>query len=140
VGFTRFPFACNTILLGFRRNWATYEAVYLWAKLSALLVVAVIDPDNCFFRSLSRTVVPIVRQVILLLMTLGFFTSQCAFGPFLDPVNNASEWMSRLNYVTTTALALAVALNVPGKDILNTYVLYMSVFLHILQCLELTTA
>ncbi|KAJ7630901.1 hypothetical protein FB45DRAFT_833713 [Roridomyces roridus] len=109
---------------GFRRNWGTYELVYLLAKLSALLVVAVIDSDNCFFRSLSRTAVPITRQVLLLLLTLGFFAAQCMLGPFLDPMSNASEWISRLNYVTTAALSLAVALNVPGQDILNTYVLY----------------
>ncbi|KAF7347866.1 hypothetical protein MVEN_01544400 [Mycena venus] len=114
----RNPFAF--LYSGFRRNWATYEAIYLFAKLSALLVVSVIDPDNCFFRTLSRTAIPIVRQVVLLLMTLGFFIAQCVIGPFLDPVNNASEWMSRLNYVLTTALALLVALDVPGKDFLST--------------------
>ncbi|KAJ7225550.1 hypothetical protein GGX14DRAFT_421095 [Mycena pura] len=118
----RNPFAF--LYSGFRRNWATYEAIYLFAKLSALLTVAVIDSDNCLFRTLSRTVVPIVRQVLLVLLTLGFFTAQCLLGPFLDPVNNASEWMSRLNYVTTAALALAVALNIPGKSIFQTYVLY----------------
>ncbi|KAJ6604613.1 hypothetical protein DFH09DRAFT_1123281 [Mycena vulgaris] len=91
----------------------------------ALFVVAVIDSNNCFFRTLSRSAVPIVRQVILLLLTLGFFISQCVLGPFLDPTNNASEWISRLNYVTTAALALAVALDIPGKSILETYVLYV---------------
>ncbi|KAK7064260.1 hypothetical protein R3P38DRAFT_3301834 [Favolaschia claudopus] len=110
---------------GFRRNWATYEAIYLFAKLSALLVIAVIDPNNCLFRSFSRTAVPLVRQVTLLVMTLGFFITQCVVAPFLDPVNNASEWVSRLNYVITSATALAVAANVPGKDIINTYVLYL---------------
>ncbi|KAJ6509497.1 hypothetical protein C8R47DRAFT_1098906 [Mycena vitilis] len=119
----RNPFAF--LYSGFRRNWATYEAIYLFAKLTALLTVAVIDSDNCFFRSLSRTAVPIARQVILLLLTLGFFIAQCVLGPFLDPTNNASEWISRLNYVTTAALALAVALDIPGKSILETYVLYV---------------
>ncbi|KAJ7038241.1 hypothetical protein C8F04DRAFT_998180 [Mycena alexandri] len=119
----RNPFAF--LYSGFRRNWGTYEAIYLFAKLSALLTVAVIDSDNCFFRSLSRTAVPIVRQVFLLLLTLGFFIAQCILGPFLDPTNNASEWVSRLNYVTTAALALVVAFDVPGKAILQTYVLYV---------------
>ncbi|KAJ6621702.1 hypothetical protein B0H10DRAFT_1789676 [Mycena sp. CBHHK59/15] len=117
------PFAF--LYSGFRRGWGTYESIYLFAKLSALLVVAVIDSDNCFFRSLSRTAVPIARQVFLLLLTLGFFIAQCVLGPFLDPTNNASEWISRLNYVTTAALALAVALDIPGKTILDTYVLYI---------------
>jgi hypothetical protein len=114
-------------VIGFRRNWGTYEAIYLFAKLSALFVVAVVDSDNCFFRTLSRSAVPIARQVLLLLLTLGFFVAQCVLGPFLDPVNNASEWISRLNYVMTAALALAVALNIPGQSILETYVLYASV-------------
>jgi uncharacterized membrane protein YoaK (UPF0700 family) len=77
--------------------------------------------------------VPLARQVILLLLTLGFFIAQCVTGPFLDPINNASEWMSRLNYVLTAALALAVALDIPGKAILDTYVLYMLVFSQVLQ-------
>ncbi|KAJ7487562.1 hypothetical protein B0H11DRAFT_2013877 [Mycena galericulata] len=118
----RNPFAF--LYSGFRRNWGTYESFYLFAKLTALLIVAVIDSDNCFFRTLSRTAVPIARQVLLLLLTLGFFITQCVIGPFLNPTNNASEWVSRLNYVTTAALSLAVALDVPGQDILNTYVLY----------------
>ncbi|KAJ7492658.1 hypothetical protein FB451DRAFT_1219165 [Mycena latifolia] len=119
----RNPFAF--LYSGFRRNWGPYEAIYLFAKLSALFIVAVIDSDNCFFRTLSRSAVPIARQVLLLLFTLGFFIAQCVLGPFLDPINNASEWISRLNYVTTAALALAVALDVPGKSILETYVLYV---------------
>ncbi|KAJ7071068.1 hypothetical protein C8F01DRAFT_1108962 [Mycena amicta] len=123
----RNPFAF--LYSGFRRNWGTYQPISLFAKLGALLAVAVIDSDNCFFRSLSRTGVPITRQVILVLFTLGFFVAQCVLAPFLDPVNNASEWVSRLNYVVTAVLALAVALDVPGKSILDTYVLYVVYFL-----------
>jgi hypothetical protein len=58
---------------------------------------------------------------------IGFFLAQCILAPFLDPVNNASEWVSRLNYVITASVALAVAFDIPNKDILNTYVLYMYV-------------
>ncbi|KAJ4486079.1 hypothetical protein J3R30DRAFT_3443672 [Lentinula aciculospora] len=109
---------------GFRRGWGTYESTYLFAKLSTLVIVAVIDPDNCLFRSASRTVTPIVRQVLLLVCTSGFFLAQCLLGPFLDPINNASEWVSRMNYVSTCIVALLVALNVPGTNMLNSYVLY----------------
>lgn len=109
---------------GFRRNWGTYESTYLGAKLSALLIVAVFDANNCLFRSLSPSRLPIIRQVLLLVSTIGFFLAQCIFTPFLDPVNNASEWMSRLNYVTTASVALAVACDIPGKEILDTYILY----------------
>jgi hypothetical protein len=62
--------------------------------------------------------------VLLLAITIGFFIAQCIFSPFLDPVNNASEWTSRLNYVTTATTALAITLNIPGKEIVDTYVLY----------------
>ncbi|KII93751.1 hypothetical protein PLICRDRAFT_101645 [Plicaturopsis crispa FD-325 SS-3] len=110
---------------GFRRNWGTFESTYLFAKLTALLIVTFINPDNCIFRTLPRSPIPIVREAILLAASLVFFAIQCFLAPFLDPVNNASEWTSRLNYVTTSAVALFVVLDLPGKDILNGPVLYI---------------
>lgn len=112
------------IFLGYRRGWGTYQSTYLFAKLSTLFIIAVIDSNNCLFRTVSRTWLPIVRQILLLASTIGFFVAQCLLAPFLDPVNNASEWVSRLNYLTTAAVALGVALDIPGKDILDTYILY----------------
>jgi hypothetical protein len=111
--------------IGFRREWGTYEPLYLFMKFTALLIVAVINPDNCFFRSFSRTRVVVIRQVLLLTVTVVFFSLQWTFSPFLDPVNNASEWVSRLNYVLTSLVALLVALDVPGKTIINGPILYM---------------
>ncbi|KAI0068240.1 hypothetical protein BV25DRAFT_1867258 [Artomyces pyxidatus] len=110
---------------GFRHGWATYESVFLFAKLSALLTVAVISPNNCLFRSFSESRVAVVREALLLIVMVVFFGLQCFYAPFLDPVNNASEWMSRLNYVLTSLVSLAVALNVPGKSIINGVVLYV---------------
>ncbi|KAF5385209.1 hypothetical protein D9615_001490 [Tricholomella constricta] len=118
---------------GFRRGWGTYESTYLGAKLSTLFIIAVIDPDNCLFRSLSRSHLPIVRQVLLLVCTIGFFVAQCIFAPFLDPVNNASEWTSRLNYLSTSTVALIVVFDIPAENIFNTYILYTLVKLHNLQ-------
>lgn len=112
----------------FRRGWGAYESTYLFAKLSTLLIIAVIDSDNCLFRSRSRTLISVIRQILLLVSTIAFFIAQCIFAPFLDPVNNASEWTSRLNYVTTSTTALLIALDVPGKDVIDTYVLYWLVF------------
>jgi len=109
---------------GFRRGWGAYETIYLFMKFSALLIVAVIDPDNCFFRSFPRSRVVVVRQVLLLIVTAMFFTLQWMFSPFRDPVNNASEWVSRLNYVLTSLVALLVALGIPGQDIINGPILY----------------
>ncbi|KAH9898326.1 hypothetical protein C8Q73DRAFT_395301 [Cubamyces lactineus] len=115
----------NFLYNGFRRGWATYESVYLFAKLTTLLLTAVIDPDNCLFRSAAREKVAVARQIMLLVAMLAFFVLQCFYAPFLDPVNNASEWTSRLNYVLTSAASLAVALNIPGQAIFNGPVLYI---------------
>ena len=111
--------------IDYRRGWATYEPRYLFAKLTALLVVAFIDPDNCLFRTVSRTKVAIVRQVLLLVAMLAFFILQIFLAPHLDPVDNASEFTSRVNFVLTSAVSLLVAANVPGKDIFNGPILYM---------------
>ncbi|KAI0335198.1 hypothetical protein GY45DRAFT_1416939 [Cubamyces sp. BRFM 1775] len=115
----------NFLYNGFRRGWATYESVYLFAKLTTLLLTAVIDPDNCLFRTAAREKVAVARQIMLLVAMLVFFVLQCFYAPFLDPVNNASEWTSRLNYVLTSAASLAVALDIPGQSIFNGPVLYI---------------
>ena len=100
--------------------------MYLFAKLTTLLLTAVVSPDNCLFRNIpSRDNVAVARQILLVLAMLVFFIMQCVFAPFLDPVNNASEWFSRLNYVLTSATSLAVALDIPGQEIFNTVVLYV---------------
>ena len=117
-----------TIILGFRRGWATYESMSLAAKATALLLTAVINPDNCLFRNANRDNVKIACQVMLVITMLVFFSLQCIYSPFLNPVNNASEWFSRLNYVLTSAVSLAVALNVPGESIIDGPVLYAYVF------------
>ncbi|KAF8961003.1 hypothetical protein BDZ97DRAFT_1830853 [Flammula alnicola] len=82
--------------------------------------------DNCLFRSFSRSTIPIAQQTLLLISTLGFFIAQCIYAPFLEPVNNASEWTSRLNYLSTSATALAITLTTSDqvKNILDSYVLY----------------
>jgi hypothetical protein len=115
---------CFTSFLAYRRGWGTYQSTFLLAKLSALLIIAVVNPDNCLFRSVSRTAVLIAGQVTLLVSMTAFFALQCIVAPFLDPVNNASEWVSRLNYVAAAAVALGVAANAPGQAILSGPVLY----------------
>ncbi|EKM61097.1 uncharacterized protein PHACADRAFT_82700 [Phanerochaete carnosa HHB-10118-sp] len=109
----------------YRRGWATYEASYIFAKLTALLIVAFVDPDNCLFRSLNRTHVIVARQSILLAAMTSFFVRQCVLAPFLDPVSNAGEWISCLNYVLTAVIALCVALNVSGASVLDGPILYI---------------
>ena len=95
-----------------------------------MLLTAVVSPDNCFFRNIAaRDKVVVARQVLLVIAMLVFFIMQCIFAPFTDPVNNASEWFSRLNYVLTSATSLAVALNIPGQAIFDGPVLYSYVAL-----------
>ncbi|KAI1797949.1 hypothetical protein LXA43DRAFT_982749 [Ganoderma leucocontextum] len=111
---------------GFRRGWATYESTYLFAKLTTLLLTAVVSSDNCLFRNIAtRDKVAVARQILLVIAMLVFFIMQCVLAPFTDPVNNASEWFSRLNYVSTSATSLAVALNIPGQAIFDGPVLYL---------------
>lgn len=109
----------------FRRIWASYKSLYLWAKLSTLLIVAFLDPDNCVFRTADRNTINIARQSVMVAAMLVFFIIQCFAAPFIDPVSNASEWVSRLNYLSTSFVGLLVAFNVPGTDILNGPILYI---------------
>ncbi|OCH96097.1 hypothetical protein OBBRIDRAFT_787550 [Obba rivulosa] len=104
---------------GYRRGWGTYQSTFLLAKLTALLITAIVSPSNCLFRTLPQVKVAVTCQIILLVAMLIFLVMQCGFAPFLNPVNNASEFTSRLNYVLTSAIALGVALNIPGKNVLN---------------------
>lgn len=113
---------------GFRRNWGAFEATYLLAKFSTLFIIAFMDPYNCLFRSLNYDTVAIVRQAVLLISTLLFFVNQCLLHPFLDPINNASEWTSRLNYVSTSLIALLVVLLPSEESIWDGPVLYTWVF------------
>lgn len=69
--------------------------------------------------------VDIVRQSILTTSMLVWFLIQCFLAPFIEPVDNASEWTSRANYLITSAIGLLVALNVPGKNVLDGVVLYV---------------
>jgi len=111
-------------LSGFRRSQATYISNIIAAKLGALLIIAVIDSDNCLFRSFDRMRVTVARQSLLVAFSLCFLILHSFSAPFANPVDNASEWTSRINYVSTSLTALVVALNTPGKQIFETYILY----------------
>jgi hypothetical protein len=54
-----------------------------------------------------------------------WFLIQCFLAPFVDPVSNASEWTSRLNYLLTSGLGLITALVPSSGPVLNGVVLYM---------------
>ena len=99
--------------------------VSISAKLTTLLLTALINPDTCLFRSLNRQRILVARQIVLTIAMGFFFINQCFTGPFSDPVNNASEWTSRLNFVLTSVVSLGTVLDVPGKDVLDGVIIYM---------------
>lgn len=105
------------------------KVMVLVAKLSALLIVAVIDPQNCLFHSssFSARTITFIRQTILILVTAGFFTLQTIVGPFIDPVSNASEWVSRLSYLVTSLLGLGKAFGGKAEQVLEGPLLNMCV-------------
>lgn len=86
--------------------------------------MALVSPDNCLFRTLSRTHLAVIRQVLIMITMCAFLLVQCFIAPFVDPVNNASEFTSRINYVATSALSLGVALDIPGQSLLTGPLLY----------------
>lgn len=110
-------------------GWATYSSFYLFVKLSTLLIVAVLDSNNCLFRNANRNTISLARQGILVFAMSCFLVIQSVLAPFLDPVDNASEWVSRVGYITFAVLGLGVALNIPMgvKYALSGPVLYMLV-------------
>ncbi|KAG8792908.1 hypothetical protein FRC12_004494 [Ceratobasidium sp. 428] len=113
----------------YKRKWGAFKAFYLWVKLTSLLIVTLVSPDSCLALSLaknriSRDSLAIARQAVLLAAMIGFLFLQAVAAPFVDPVSNASEWTSRMNFVLTSLLGLLVALNVPGQAFWNGWGLY----------------
>lgn len=125
---------------GFRRGCATFQSQYLLAKLSSLVIITFLDANNCLFRSVpSPKMVLVARNIVLFLCTIIFFIQQCLATPFLGDSNNAQEWVSRLSFVLTSGVSLALAVDVPanGKYILENYIIYMFVqpFIFIFEAL-----
>ena len=99
--------------------------MYLLAKLTALLIVALADPQNCLWHSLSERTVLLIRQTTLILAMLAFFIVQNILTPFINPISNASEWTSRASYLVTSILGLAGIFGGKSKAILQGPVLYV---------------
>ncbi|KDQ13737.1 hypothetical protein BOTBODRAFT_111078 [Botryobasidium botryosum FD-172 SS1] len=111
----------------YRRPWGTYKSLFLTFKLSALLITSLITPSTCLLRSFARSwasEISVARQSILAVTMFAFFLVQCFAAPFVDPVNNASEWFSRLSYMLTAIVGLLAALNVKGTGFIEGPVLY----------------
>jgi hypothetical protein len=127
-------------LADLRFGWGTYKPAYFVVKLSTLLIVAVLDTDNCLFLGVNDYVVSMVRQALLVVAMTTFFVIHSFLTPFIDPVNNASEWVSRTGYVAFAVLGLIGSLNIPStvQDAFNGPILYVYVFflMHLLLALN----
>ncbi|KAG8691132.1 hypothetical protein FRC11_006552 [Ceratobasidium sp. 423] len=113
----------------YRRKWGSFKALYLGGKLTALLIVAIISPDSCLTlkigrNHISRDTLKVARQSVLLAVMVAFLLVQSLAAPFVDPVSNANEWTSRMNFVLTSLLGLFVALDIPGQGLWNGWGLY----------------
>lgn len=99
----------------------------LAAKLSALLIVALGDPSNCIFHSasISEHAVLFIRQAVLIVAMTALLVLQSVAAPFMDPVSNASEWVSRAGYVVTAILGVGSVIGGKTKGILEGPILYM---------------
>jgi hypothetical protein len=82
------------------------KSIYLFVKLAALLIVALADPSNCLMQSVRPQTTLLIRQVTLMLAMAGFWILQSFLAPFLDPISNASEWVSRAGYTITAMIGL----------------------------------
>lgn len=82
------------------------KSIYLFVKLAALLIVALADPSNCLMRSVPARTALLIRQAILVLVMAGFWVLQSLVAPYLDPINNASEWVSRASYTITAGIGV----------------------------------
>lgn len=105
------------------------KSMALVAKLTALLIVALCDPENCLFHSssISSRTVTLIRQIILICALGGFVVLQTIVGPFIDPVSNASEWVSRASYLVTALLGLGKVFGGTAESVLEGPILDMFV-------------
>ncbi|KAF8523077.1 hypothetical protein BU17DRAFT_75023 [Hysterangium stoloniferum] len=99
----------------FRVGWGAYKSAYLGIKLSTLLIIAVFDTDNCIFQSANTQTISAIRQGLLVFAMTSFLILQSFVGPFLDPVNNASEWISRAGYVAFAIIGSISVIKLPSN-------------------------
>lgn len=91
----------KTLDAGYRRRWGAFRAYYLVMKLSVLVVVALVSKDNCIFSrtNVSRAMLEVVQQGVLLFFLSIWLAVQIALKPFHDSNGNISEIVSRSSVV-----------------------------------------
>ncbi|GAA5844290.1 hypothetical protein JCM9279_001756 [Rhodotorula babjevae] len=100
----------------YRRRWASFRSIYLIFKLVNVILVVVVQKDNCLFRSYDETYLSVVRQGTLLAVLAVFCIASAISSPYLTRISNSSDVVSRVGYVFLAMLGLLSALSLPGTD------------------------
>ena len=90
-----------------------------------MLLIVIVQRENCLFRSQTSVYLGIVRQGCLVAFMGLFLLHMWWSQPFIDPISNRSDLVSRFGYVAIAVLGLLVALDVKGKDDLGGPVLIL---------------
>ncbi|BGP51645.1 hypothetical protein JCM10450v2_007595 [Rhodotorula kratochvilovae] len=85
-------------------------------KLVNVLLVVLIQKNNCVFRSYGETYLSVVRQGSLLTFMALFCLASALSSPYLTRISNSSDIVSRVGYVFLSLLGLLAALSLPGTD------------------------
>ncbi|GAA5993738.1 hypothetical protein JCM10908_001061 [Rhodotorula pacifica] len=100
----------------FRRPWATFRSIYLVFKLLNVLIVVVVQKNNCLFRQHSTTYLSVIRQGCLLAFLSLYSLFAMKTLPYLDIPSNSSDVCSRIGYSLLAMLGLLAALGLPRTD------------------------
>ncbi|ORY68070.1 hypothetical protein BCR35DRAFT_326470 [Leucosporidium creatinivorum] len=123
VNVDRSPF--SFLYREYRRPWASFKALYMLIKLVNVLLIVIIQKNNCAFRSYSSIYLGVVRQGSLVAFMSLFLLSMRASKPFADVISNTSDMVSRIGYVVIAVIGLLVALDVKGEEALGGPVLIL---------------
>ncbi|GAA6064386.1 hypothetical protein JCM10212_002919 [Sporobolomyces blumeae] len=99
----------------YRREWASFRAIYMAVKLVNVFLVVLISKDNCIFKTYGETKLDVIRQGSLFAFMMFFFLLDVYSRPQLDPISNRSDRVSRAGYVGISLCGLFVALSLPGS-------------------------
>ncbi|BGP65895.1 hypothetical protein NBRC10512_004184 [Rhodotorula toruloides] len=110
------PSPFSFLYCDYRRSWACFRSIYLVVKLINVLLVVLIQKDNCAFRSFSATHLSVIRQGCLFAFMCLFCVLSAVSSPFLDIPSNSSDLVSRFGYVILAMLGLLAAVKIPYTD------------------------
>ncbi|BGP35334.1 hypothetical protein JCM10296v2_007170 [Rhodotorula toruloides] len=110
------PSPFSFLYCDYRRPWACFRSIYLLVKLVNVLLVVLIQKNNCAFRSYNTTYLSVIRQGCLFAFMCLFCVLSAFSSPFLDIPSNSSDLVSRFGYVILAMLGLLAAVKIPYTD------------------------